>query len=171
MEAGHGSGLSLESWWELGGRQNRRHMTFLQESWREIGLDVRVIEMDPKDFRARTAEKRSPIFLTGWFGDFPDPDTFLYTLFHTRNRHVLMTNYTNPDFDALTEQGRTSSNPLEREDIYKKAASMLLRDAPVVFLYHQRGYVVTQPRLQGVRPHFTPPIVRPRDVWISEELS
>jgi hypothetical protein len=36
----------------------------------------------------------------------------------------------------------------------------------VVFLFHNRGFVVQAPRLRGVQAHLLPPPVRWNDLWL-----
>jgi hypothetical protein len=46
---------------------------------------------------------------------------------------------------------------------------MVVREAPIVPLFHERLFVLHKPNVRGVRTSLVPPPVRYRDIWSEEE--
>ena len=98
---------------------------------------------------------------------YPDPDFGLYRTFHTdgsANVHA----YSNPDLDALLEQGRTSMDPAERGRIYQDVQKLIAEDAPFVFLVAENQYRVMQPTVKGFEHVPTGSIVYLREAWLDQ---
>ena len=65
----------------------------------------------------------------------PEPDRYLYTLFHSQARGFY---YKNVEADKLLDQGRRTFNLDERRKVYTALHRLLVQDAPWVFLYSQK---------------------------------
>src|SRR4029450_14110924 len=68
---------------------------------------------DWPQFSRLLAEGRFSIFQYAWFADLPDPDTFLYRLFHSKSPRNY-TGYSNPQLDELLRRGRHESDGQRR---------------------------------------------------------
>ena len=86
------------------------------------------------------------------------------TLFYSKTEDVLDTAYRSPAVDRLIEKGARATDGKEREAIYKELDKVIQQDAPVVFLFHNRGFVLHSPALRGVRSYLLPPPVRWTDL-------
>jgi peptide/nickel transport system substrate-binding protein len=67
-----------------------------------------------------------------WWDDAPEPDRYMYSLFHSKSRDYY---YKNPAVDALLDKGRTIMDRTERAKVYAQIDEMLYQDAPWVYLY------------------------------------
>ena len=104
---------------------------------------------DPVEATAFTAltkklETTPPLFLLGWCQDYPDPQDWYSTVFSSK-ASVSHTGWNNPEFDKLVMQADVEQDKAKRDDQYKKAAQILLDDAPVAFLYYSVVSRVVQP--------------------------
>ncbi|MEA4919492.1 MAG: ABC transporter substrate-binding protein [Clostridiaceae bacterium] len=61
--------------------------------------------------------------------------------------------YSNPEFDALVEKARTSSNEQERLDLYRQCYEMIKEDVPAIPLYTTNSQQVVSAKLQGWIAH------------------
>lgn len=105
------------------------------------------------------------MYIGSWPG-FPDPDTFMYPLFHQRMEGLTNgTYYRNPELMAKIERAREITNRAERRRLYTEAITTLLEDRvhlPVYTLHNSFG---VKDRVQGFNPHplsqFNPQFVSP----------
>jgi len=58
--------------------------------------------------------------------------------------------YTSPEVDALLLQGRGTRSSLERLKVYQRAERLVLRDAPIVPLFHPLGAMVVLGNVRGL---------------------
>ena len=66
-----------------------------------------------------------------------DPDDVYYPVFHTDGFYNVF-GYSNPDVDALLDEGRREPDPEKRKDIYRQVEELLLEDTPLAFgILHQ----------------------------------
>lgn len=112
-----------------------------------IGIHAETnFETDWPVFSKRLVEGRLPMFLYAWHAELPDPDSFLFQLFHSKSPRN-PTGYANPVVDALLVQARREKDILRRKEIYQRAEPLILEDAPVIPVWHYayerlfQGYV------------------------------
>lgn len=89
------------------------------------------------------------LFIYNWFATFTDPEIFLLPNFGTGSVDNL-TRYSNPQVDGLLEQARSAREPVERMESYRKAQSIIVADAPVVFLFHTIRVSAYNVRVSGL---------------------
>ena len=167
-EAGRGEGLTLSAWLSpKDARDPLNPLPAVAAQLEAVGVKL-VLEVLPgEEMSART---RSGVFpdvkLSRWFADFPDPDTFFSSLFYSKTEDVLDGGYRNVEVDRLVEKGARLLDAAERESVYRELNRLVQSEAPVVFLFHNRGFVVQAPRLRGAQAHLLPPPVRWNDLWL-----
>jgi len=105
----------------------------------QIGVKVKIDTLEPATLFARYSGRQFKMYFYTW-QETPEPDRFLFTLFHSKARGFY---YKNPEVDKLIERGRTTFNLEERRKMYESLGQYLHDDAPWVFLYNQKsGYGV-----------------------------
>ena len=75
------------------------------------------------------------MFLYAWLADVPDPDNFLFKLFHSQS----LRNYPAtpiPIVDDLLFQARRERDAVRRTEIYRRAEQIIVDEAPVVPVWH-----------------------------------
>ncbi|MBI2566200.1 MAG: peptide ABC transporter substrate-binding protein [Candidatus Schekmanbacteria bacterium] len=121
---------------------------FVSSTWAELGITstVQVVPWSEQD--AAQDSGRYDMYSMGWSADYPDAENFL-RIFYTPS--VVGIRYAEPDFRALFEKALGVLDTQERYGLYRKAEALILRDAPVAFLYHTRNRdYLQQPWLKGV---------------------
>ena len=75
------------------------------------------------------------MFLYAWYADVPDPDNFLFKLFHSQSSRNFF-GYVNPVVDGLLFRARAEQDPLQRVELYRRAEELILDDAPMLPIWH-----------------------------------
>jgi ABC-type transport system substrate-binding protein len=165
-EAGHPEGITLTTWLSpKDAKDPLNPMSQLVADWREAGITVNVEVLTGEEMTAKKRGGEYPhLRLTRWFADFPDPDNFFSSLFYSKTEDVLDIGYESPEVDRLVEKGARATDGKERESLYKELNKLIQADAPAVFLFHNRGFVLHSPALRGVRSYLLPPPVRWTDL-------
>jgi oligopeptide transport system substrate-binding protein len=122
----------------------------MAQMWQQtLGVTVTVENLEPNEYLDEiTAGHHGQIFGGGWCADYPDPENFADTLFHTgaqQNRG----NYSNRQLDGLLEQARIEQNTARRIQLYQQAEQLIVDDAPVLFLSHGLIFELVKPYVQG----------------------
>lgn len=127
----------------------------VQASLREIGLTVRIKQLEWSAYKDAINRGEADLFWLSWWADYPDAENFLFPLFHSGNHGPAgnRTRYTNPAVDHLIEQGQAARSDRLRDAAYQQAEAIIVRDAPWVYLWHKNEYLVMQPWVHGFRPY------------------
>jgi oligopeptide transport system substrate-binding protein len=118
----------------------------------EIGVKVLVNVVEDGAFREGVATSKMNFFRKSWVGDFPDPINFL-ALFYGHNFSPNGYNYThfrNNRFDNLYEKALVEKNDSLRKTYYYDMERILINEAPVVPLYHDRVVRLVQNNITGL---------------------
>ena len=121
----------------------------VQAMTREAGFDVKIqaaefatsLNMaDKGDFEA---------YVLAWSGR-ADPDGNLYS-FAGCKQPLNYTGYCDPETDKLLAESRSLRDPAQRKKVYEQIAAKLLKERPIVYLYHRNWLWAYNPKLSGVR--------------------
>ena len=121
----------------------------VQAMARDAGFDVKIqatefatsLNMaDKGDFEA---------YLLAWSGR-PDPDGNAFS-FHACKQPLNYSGYCSADTDALLNQARSVSTLAERKKAYDQVAAQVLKERPVIYLYHRNWLWAYNAKLAGVR--------------------
>ena len=107
---------------------------FLQQELQAAGIKMTIKQETFATLLDDTASHNYQAALLGWSGR-PDPDGNMYAWFHTGGGFNDM-QYSNPQVDAALDAARASTSDTERATSYQQAETLMLQDAPYVFLYH-----------------------------------
>jgi len=117
-------------------------------------------------FSRQLLEAKWPAFLYAWFADMPDPDNFLYLLFHSKSVRNF-TGYANPAVDEALQQARRAGDPQRRADLYRRAEQLVLDDAPIVPIWHYPYERRFQPYVKSIEVNgLGDPYIPFRKVWL-----
>ena len=112
---------------------------------------------------------KAPIFMYAWYADFPDPDNFLGTLFHSKSKYNYMA-YHNPEVDRLLDRARTERDYLKRMEMYRKIEEIVLEDAPIVPMVNHLFQMVYQPYVRGIEVNaLGGPYIPMKKIWLKKE--
>jgi len=149
----HGQRFAFELLTNQGNDERKKVAEIVQASLKDLGIhvDIRVIEW-ASFLKEYIKKRRFDAIILGW-GIGLDPDQ--YEIWHSSKtgpdelNHI---SYTNPEVDALLEQGRRSCRQAERKTYYDRLQAILAEDQPIVFLYFRDALPVVSSRVRGIVP-------------------
>lgn len=94
-------------------------------------------------------EGKLPVFLYGWYADVPDPDNFLFKLFHSRGSRNFF-GYANPVVDGLLLEARREQDLQRRMELYRRVEELILADATLIPVLHHTYERLFQPYVRGI---------------------
>jgi peptide/nickel transport system substrate-binding protein/oligopeptide transport system substrate-binding protein len=135
----------------------KRVVQVVARDFEKIGLRVSLQAQDWNAFRTNLERQPGQMFFLGWVADYPDPDNFLYVLFHSSQfgKPGNKVWYSNPEVDELTERGRRSTKKEERLRLYQQVEDILLKDCAWIVAYHVRNVVLIRKDVTGIRENYT----------------
>jgi oligopeptide transport system substrate-binding protein len=152
-EAGYplGRGLPpIEFWSAAKSELAVKELDMLKSSLAQNGIPLNIqYETQWPKFQELLSAKKAPMFMYAWYADFPDPDNFLGTLFHSKSRYNYMT-YAHPEVDRLIDRAKTERDYLKRMEIYRKIEEIVLEDTPIVPMVNHLFQWVFQPYVKGI---------------------
>ncbi|MGD8396453.1 MAG: ABC transporter substrate-binding protein [Candidatus Eiseniibacteriota bacterium] len=116
-----------------------------------LGVRIRVRALDWAEHLRTIEDEEVPFFRMAWLADYPDPENFL-ALFLSRNlapHGPNATRYVNPEFDRLIDQALATTDDDDRTALYQRAESLVVEDAPWLFLFHAESYRLIQSWVRG----------------------
>jgi oligopeptide transport system substrate-binding protein len=168
-QAGYAGGKDFAPVMLASSRKSREESQLIQRNLVAIG-----IQLESQQFEDWTTYERAlrrgqvQLFTYTWYGDYPDPDNFLYLLFHSQSQSNYF-RYHNPTVDKLLDEARRETDDLRRIGLYRQAEQLILNDAPVVTLLHYTYERVFQPYVHGVEVSaLGDPYVPLRKVWLKQ---
>jgi peptide/nickel transport system substrate-binding protein len=121
----------------------------VQAMTREAGFDVKIQATEFATSINMADKGEFEAYVLAWSGR-ADPDGNAFS-FHACKQPLNYAGYCNADVDALLTQSRTARDPAERKKVYEQIAARVLKDRPIVYLYHRNWLWAYTPRLGGVR--------------------
>ncbi len=142
-----GKPLAFELMVDRGNPVREQIALFAQQSWKQIGADVKIAaeewsvfvkrgNMQPGDYDART----------GWRITAPDPDkTAEYTTGGANNHY----GYSNPEVDKLMLQARHTLDKKQRVALYHQLQKLIYDDVPVIWLNYRTEILAMNKRVKN----------------------
>ena len=117
------------------------------------GINVKIKQLEWSAYKDAINKGEPDMFWLSWWADYPDPENFLFPLFHSSNFGPLgnRTRYVNKEVDLLIEKGQYSSDAGTRDYYYQKAEEIIIRDSPWVPFWHRNDILVHQPWIKGYK--------------------
>lgn len=115
-----------------------------------LGIDLEVHEVEWSDFLDGLDSHSYPMFTLSWGADYPDPESFLGTLFRSSSPEN-HTGYRNPVIDDLLNRAAVETDNTKRLAMYSDMESRILKDYPAVPLYHSVRYVLVKPYVKNFK--------------------
>lgn len=163
-------GLELEFVMVTGIAEQEQIGLILLENLRALNIDLNIVPLVWPDMVARMADPELAADLTCVLvaANYPDPDAFMFSMYHSSQAGSFQaaSHYNNPDFDALVERGRATSDQAERDQIYHDAQEMLIDDAVDVWLYTPLTQTVLSDQVGGYE--FCPLATNMFRLWMND---
>jgi len=122
------------------GTTYRQMGQFLEAHMEAIGLDVEVECIDWPTYLEKLKTKSLQIYSAGWIADYPDVENFMQIFYSKNSPWPNSSNYSSPEFDRIFDQISVMPDCTQRTELYREAERILVKDAPVAFLYHRIWY-------------------------------
>lgn len=146
-EAGYADGFEMEIMTAIGFEETLRGAQVVQQQLAEIGIEVQIENIEFSEWLERQGAGEFDAFMLSWLG-LTDVEDYFY-LQHRTGNAFNFTGYSNPDFDALVDEGRTIDNFEERYAVYEQANQILVDDAPYIFMYVKQEVKAYAPYVKG----------------------
>ena len=117
--------------------------------WRQnLGVEVKVRQLEPERFLYHLAKEKDEMFYMGWIADYPHPQDFLDILFHSGSENNY-SEYSNPEIDALIDRANVELDSDLSLALYQQAEQKLVEDAACLPLWFGRNYILVKPYVKG----------------------
>jgi oligopeptide transport system substrate-binding protein len=170
VEAGYpgGRGLAPITIWSSVKREDvvREHEQ-MRQALAAVGIlaEIRYLTDWPA-FSRMLDEGKLPVFMYGWYADVPDPDNFLFKLFHSRGARNFF-GYANPVVDDVLFRARGEQDVQRRVDLYRRAEQLILEDAPLIPMFHHTYERLFQPYVRAIEVSgLGDPYIPFRKIWL-----
>ncbi len=147
-----------------------RTAEFVLANLRDIGINCSAREVDFGEHLTKIENGATAFFRMGWTVDYPDPDSLLYTLFHSSNIGVgyNFSGFNTPEVDALLDKARFETEMDSRIALYRQAEKLIVEAAPWVFMYYYTTHVLYQPQVKGLKlSAMGESLLQYRNIWLT----
>ena len=126
-----------------------RELEAIVYQWQQnLGVEVKVRQLEPQRFLYHLKQEKDEMFLMGWIADYPHPQDFLDILFHS-GMGSNYSQYSNPEIDALLETAGVEPDSEQSFALYQQAEQKLVDDAACLPLWFGKEYVLSKPYVRG----------------------
>lgn len=169
-EAGYPGGKGIppiEIWTVSKAESVQRELQAYQRYFAEVGVElVPRVAQNWAEFVTLINEKRAPMYYAAWYADYPDPDNFLYVLFHSGSKTNRM-GYRNSEVDEKLAEARQETNYMRRVELYREIERMVMQEAPIICQHVNAFNYLFQPAVKGVEVSFLGAAYIPfKKVWL-----
>ncbi len=119
----------------------------IHEYLKNAGLQPQIIQRDWSALKQAVNKGDPDAFWLSWWADYPDPENFLFPLFHSASvgSSGNRTRCLDQELDRLIETAQSTMNERQRYHLYHEAENRIIKNAPWVFMWHRADYFVIQP--------------------------
>jgi peptide/nickel transport system substrate-binding protein/oligopeptide transport system substrate-binding protein len=144
-----------------------RELELIKAALQAVGIRAELnYQTNWPQFSRMLDERRAPMFLYAWHADVPDPDNFLFKLFHSGSPRNFF-GYANPTVDALLNRARREHEIARRVDTYRQAEQTIVEDAPLIPMMHYTYERLFQPYVRSIEVNgLGDPYIQLRKIWL-----
>ena len=150
-KAGFETGLKIELW-QSQSSELLNLTEAIQAQLEAVGVHVKIIRNDWNLFSQAVSEGVPDMYYRSWYADYPHAENFIAPLFESEVSQRRWTRYSNNEIDALIQKIQSTSDEEQQQNYIQQANSILIDDAPWVYLWHTRTAHISQPKLMGWSP-------------------
>jgi peptide/nickel transport system substrate-binding protein len=154
-EAGYSDGgFNINYTYETGYFWKRPLGELFQANMADLGITVDIQELSPSAWYELLSnpETANHAFGLVWWPAVRTPFDFMFSCFATGAQGKAGYNwgyYSNPELDALLEDGTTEPDETTRMEIYAAAQDLLVEEAPALFVYEKRYRLPMRDTVEG----------------------
>ena len=121
----------------------------VQAMTREAGFDVKIQAAEFATSLNMADKGEFEAYVLAWSGR-ADPDGNLFS-FHGCKQPLNYAGYCDAETDKLLNQSRSLRDPAERKKVFEQITARVLKQRPIVYLYHRNWLWAYSTKLAGVR--------------------
>jgi len=121
----------------------------VQAMAKEAGFDIKIQATEFATSLDLADKGQFDAYVLAWSGR-ADPDGNIFSFDECR-QPLNYAGYCRPDVDDVLNQSRTVRDPAERRKLYAQLAAIVLKDRPIVYLYHRDWLWAYTSKLSGLR--------------------
>ncbi|MEG2733341.1 MAG: peptide ABC transporter substrate-binding protein [Clostridium sp.] len=148
-EAGYpdGAGFPTIEYMTNDSGYNKPIAEYLQSAWKEIGvnMDIKIVEWSTFTPTRRNGDY--DVARNGWVYDYDDPSNML-NLLETGNDNN-DGKYSNPEYDALIEKARNTTDKAEHYALLHEAENLALKDSAIIPVVSYNDFWLQSTKLKG----------------------
>jgi peptide/nickel transport system substrate-binding protein len=121
----------------------------VQAMVKDAGFDVKIQSTEFATSLDMADKGQFEAYVLAWSGR-ADPDGNLYS-FDFCKAPLDYAGYCKPEVDELLNRSRSALDPAERKKIYEQIAAIVLKDRPIIYLFHRHWLWAHTAKLSGLR--------------------
>ena len=121
----------------------------VQAMSREAGFDVKIQSTEFATSLNMADKGEFDAYVLAWSGR-ADPDGNLYS-FHACKQPLNYAGYCSAETDELLNKSRSLRDPAERKKVFEQIAARVIKERPIIYLYHRNWLWAYNGKLSGVR--------------------
>lgn len=130
-----------------GNRRRADVSQILQRMWRDVGVDVRLQQLELGTFFSKMIRERDYEAALGSWGVELTPN---FTVLWSADAQFNIVDYRNPEATRLMRQAEAQPTPPQANPLWRAAAERIVQDQPYTWLYYYDSLTGRGPRLRGV---------------------
>jgi oligopeptide transport system substrate-binding protein len=122
-----------------------------------LNVNVEIEGVEFNQLIENQAMGSADIFRSTWFGDYPNPETFLVNAYgkivpasNGEPSYMNSSRYINPAFDEAFERGSKTANEEESKAAFAEAEKILMEDPPFIILWYGEDMMLLQSNVRNL---------------------
>lgn len=165
-----GEALKLEFTVSIRTPEDIARYNFFIDSWKKIGIDVKLDGLEYNQFQNKIYGDRFQIFMWGWHADYPDPENFLFLLIGENSPNPNHSFFSNEKYDKyfraletlendesaeveVMENGQLVKKTMTRFELIQKCKEIFAEESPWIILYHEIQFMLYHSWMSNVKTH------------------
>jgi len=158
-------GFTLTFAYYTGSDINRRLGLAMQAALQELGVTLKIQGYTHAAFYQQVTngwQNAPDVFAWGWVPDYADPDDYVFSMFDTASWGTPgnATYYSNPVLDKALAAAQVATDHQKRVEYYMQAQSIIVSDAPWIFVYQQERLLAMRSWVKGFAENYNPMLER-----------
>lgn len=122
----------------------------LQKQLEQIGIKATIQNLESGQY-VDAWKNRTHEMMVGRNGAGSDPNRAV-AFFFSSTGSANVWGYSNPEVDALCDKGKVTVDEAEREEVYKEAQKLIVKDVPNLFIASPMEYYFARTNVEGFKP-------------------
>lgn len=137
--------------------------TIFAENLREIGIELKVIEVPGTEYYSEENLRKCDLFTYGWLGDSGTADNFIEPLIDINNASNRC-KYNNPELMPILDEAKKTKNPYKYKELLCKLEDIMIEDASWILLSNICVSYSYRNNVKGLKVHPLN-LIKFADVW------